>query len=126
MNSRRIFAACAVLAAGLAIVTPPLGARTDASAPLLEKQMGSNPAAKPGAKIWLKAEVIHADIRSLVVREQNDARMIHTFTYAPAAQSEMRTIMAQGGYRYGDKVKILYQEGQTVALEIYGKPSKPH
>ncbi len=116
MKSRRIFAACAALVAGLAIVAAPLGA----------KRAAPTPAAKAGSKIWLKAEVVHADAQSIVVREQSDTRMIHTFTYTPAVQAQMREIIQQGGYRYGDTVKILYQQGQTVALEIQGKPSKRH
>ena len=33
-------------------------------------------------------------------------------------------ISDNGGYKYGDKVKIRYQQGQTVALKIHGRPSK--
>ena len=36
----------------------------------------------------------------------------------------MQKLMDQGGYQYGDKVRILYQQGQTVALRVRGKPSK--
>jgi hypothetical protein len=36
----------------------------------------------------------------------------------------METLEGKGGYQYGDQVKILYQPGQAVALEIHGKPSK--
>jgi hypothetical protein len=119
MKSRRvIFAACAALAAGLAIMAAPLGAKRAAPTPV--------PAAQTEKKIWLNAEVVHADAQSIVVREQGDTRMIHTFTYTPAVQAQMREIIQQGGYRYGDRVKILYQQGQTVALEIQGKPSRPH
>jgi hypothetical protein len=119
MKSRRIiFAACAALAVGLAIMAAPLGAKRAAHAP--------TPAAQTKKNIWLQAEVVHADAQSIVVREQSDMRMIHTFTYAPAVQAQMRAIIQQGGYRYGDTVKILHQQGQTVALEIQGKPSKRH
>jgi hypothetical protein len=37
----------------------------------------------------------------------------------------MQALLDKGGYEYGDQVKILIQPGQTVALEIHGKPSKP-
>lgn len=118
MKSRRIFAAFAALTAGLAIMAAPMGAKGAAPAP--------TPAAQTKKEIWLQGEVVRADVRSIVVREQRDMRMIHTFTYAPAVQARMREIIGQGGYRYGDKVKILHQQGQTVALEIQGKPSRPH
>jgi hypothetical protein len=73
---------------------------------------------------WLKGEVIRADANSIVVREQNNGMMIHTFTYTPDVQVRMEKLIDQGGYQYGDKVKILYQQGQTVALKVRGKPSK--
>jgi hypothetical protein len=116
MKKRRIFIAAAALAAALAMMAAPLRAK--------EPQQNTN--VKPGARVWLKGEVIHADAHSIVVRDPADMRMIHTFTYAPAVQARMQAIIQQGGYRYGDKVKILYLQGQTVALQIFGKPSKPH
>ena len=73
---------------------------------------------------WLKGEVIRADANSIIVREQDNGNMIHTFTYTPAVQASMQKLIDQGGYQYGDKVQILYQQGQTVALRVRGKPSK--
>jgi hypothetical protein len=116
MKRRRIFIAGAALAAALAMTAAPLPAKEPQQSTII----------KPGPMVRLKAEVIHADLHSIVVREQADMRMIHTFTYTPAVQARMQVIIQQGGYRYGDKVKILYQQGQTVALGISGKPSKPH
>lgn len=72
----------------------------------------------------MKAEVIHADSNSMVVREQQNGMMIHTFTYTPELQARMQKIGDSGGYQYGDQIKVLYQPGQTVALKVHGKPSK--
>lgn len=77
----------------------------------------------PPKHVWLKAEVIHADANSIVVREQADSRRIHTFTYSPNIKDAMQQLADQGGYQNGDIVKILYEPGQTVALKIRGKPS---
>ncbi|MGH9718022.1 MAG: hypothetical protein ACRD4R_15025 [Candidatus Acidiferrales bacterium] len=74
---------------------------------------------------WLKAEVIHFDMHSIIVSEDGNSRMIHTFTYNSTLQPKMQTLLDKGGYQYGDQVRILYQPGQTVALKIRGKPSKP-
>jgi hypothetical protein len=60
----------------------------------------------------------------MVVREQGNGMMIHTFTYTPQVQAQMQRILDAGGYQYGDKIKVLYQQGQTVALRVRGKPSK--
>ena len=90
------------------------------SAPIVVKS--STAPVKPG---WLKVEVIHADSNSMVVREQANSMMVHTFIYSPALQAAIQKIVdAGGGYQYGDKIKILCQHGQTVALRIDGKPSQ--
>ena len=92
------------------------------SAPIVVRSPGASGAALKGN--WLKAEVIHADSNSMIVREQVNGMMIHTFTYTPELQAAMAKFLDQGGYQYGDKVQILYQQGQTVALRVRGKPSK--
>ncbi|MGC2333296.1 MAG: hypothetical protein WA581_17715 [Candidatus Acidiferrales bacterium] len=73
--------------------------------------------------VWLKAEVVHADRHSMVVREQGNALALHTFTFSANVQNRMEQVADAGGYQYGDKVKILYKQGDTVALRIKGKPS---
>ena len=116
MKSSRI--AAAALAALFALL--PAAGATGAqatSAPMTVKQL-------PGKKVWLKAEVIHADSHSIMVREQGSERSIHTFTYDPKIQPKMQAISDSGGYQSGDKVKILYVAGQDVALKVHGKPSK--
>jgi len=79
---------------------------------------------------WFKGEVLHADQLSIIVRDRQDPRFVRTFTYSPKAKEKMERIIENGGYQYGDKVKIQYQAGQTdssqnVALDIKGRPSKP-
>lgn len=94
------------------------------SAPIVVRS--SNPAGsqKAAKGSWMHAEVIHVDSNSMVVREHANGMMIHTFTYTPEVQTHIQRILNQGGYQYGDKIKILYQQGQTVALKVRGKPSK--
>jgi len=80
--------------------------------------------------LWFKGEVVHADQQSIIVRDRQDPRFVRTFTYSPKAKEKMERIIENGGYQYGDKVKIQYQAGQTgstgdVALDIKGRPSKP-
>ena len=120
MKSYRNLGFLAVLAA-VAATACPLWAQTSPTAPVVVKQTP----AKTGKAIWLKAEVIHADRNSIVVRDQNNLVAIHTFTYSPELKAKMETIEDKGGFQPGDKVKILYQPGQSVALKVRGKPSKP-
>jgi hypothetical protein len=118
MKSYKNFAFLFVLAFGGAISGEPTAAQTAVSSPVVVQQLSPKP-------IWLKAEVIHFDSNAITVREVNDERMIHTFTYGPHAQSDIQKVLNNGGYQYGDKVKIRYKKGQTVALSIHGKASKP-
>jgi len=92
-------------------------AQTSAAPPVMVKEVPAKP-------IWLKAEVMHFDSHSIVVREEASSRKILTFTYAPGAQKQVQKAISQGGYQHGDKVRIRYRPGETVALGIRGKPSK--
>jgi len=124
MKTLRIFSALAALAAGVAFGSTPAKAQADpvsplsTSPPIVVKQK----AAKP---IWLKAEVIHADQLSLLVREEDNGMNIHTFTYSDKAREKMQAVLDAGGYQYGDKIRIRYMPGKTEALDIQGDPSKP-
>ncbi|MGH9714473.1 MAG: hypothetical protein ACRD5M_14355 [Candidatus Acidiferrales bacterium] len=133
MTKYRIFGVLAAAAAALASSTTPARAQgpvataaaTAVAQPIIEKAI-STVSAKPKPEgEWLKAEVIHADANSILVREQANGMMIHAFTYAPPLKEKMSTIADKGGYQYGDKVKIRVKQGETQALEIKGKPSKP-
>jgi hypothetical protein len=124
MKTLRIVLALAALAAGVAFGTTPAKAQADpvsplnTSPPIVVKQKAVKP-------IWLKAEVIHADQLSLLVREEDNGMNIHTFTYSDKAREKMQAVLDAGGYQYGDKVRIRYMPGKTEALDIQGDPSKP-
>jgi len=117
MKSSRFFAAAAASLLGLVWGAAPTRGQVSTSTPIVVKQ-------KPSKLVWLKAEVIHADAHTIIVREQENERAIHTFTYSPKIQDKMQTIFDQGGYQSGDKVRILYDPEKTVAVKVRGKPSK--
>jgi hypothetical protein len=106
--SRAIWA-CALCAGALFAQAGP---------PVATKQLSSKP-------IWFKAEVVHFDRNSIVVRQVGNELDIRTFTYAASAQPQVTKALAKGGFQYGDKIRIRYISGGTVALSIHGKPSKP-
>ena len=127
MNNYRHFGAVATLALACAIFAAPAGAQSTTDHPVETRPLQTPTVVKvttPKAG-WLKAEVIHFDSNSITVREADNERMVHTFTYAASAQSQVQKILDKGGYQYGDKVRIRYQAGQTIALAIHGRPSKP-
>ncbi|HVB85692.1 MAG TPA: hypothetical protein VNK23_03385 [Candidatus Dormibacteraeota bacterium] len=132
MKTSRILAFVLVLAGGLAIPAGAARAQAQAAAAAAAASVVAKTitrayhaiTSKPSGD-WLTADVIHFDSHSMIVREADNERMIHTFTYASTLQPKVQTLVDKGGYQYGDQVKILIQPGQNVALEIHGKPSKP-
>jgi hypothetical protein len=130
MKNYKIIASSLVLAGALAFSGSPARAQAAQAAavvaPIIVKVLDAvTPESKPKDSNWLKAEIVHADSHSIIVREQKNEMAIHTFNFAPELQDKMQGIIDRGGFQYGDKVSILYMPGQTVALRIHGKPSKP-
>ena len=116
----------AVLALAVVFLAPPAVAQDATSTPIIAITTNSSPLPVrqiPPKMIWLKAVVVHADAHSMTVRERGNELALHTFTYSEDMQDGMRQISEAGGYQYGDKVKILYKQGQTVAQRIKGRPS---
>jgi hypothetical protein len=115
----RTLAACALLTA-LVAFCPHAGAQStaDTTAPIIVQE-------KPSKAVWLKAEVVHADLHTIIVRERDNSMMIHTFTYSEKAQDKMNFIVENGGYQVGDQVSIRWIPGGSEALDIKGRPSKP-
>jgi len=118
MKRFRAFIGFAALALVLASIAAPAHGQSNAKSAFPAKGASSKP-------VWLKGEVVRADGQSVTVRERDNPLALHTFSYGPNIQEKMWKLLEHGGYQYGDKVSILYQPGQTVALKIHGKPSKP-
>lgn len=124
MKTLKHFAALALLAAGIAFAAAPAKAQDEPVSPLNTNSpiVVKQKAVKP---VWLKAEVIHADQLSLLVREEDNGLNIHTFTYSDKAREKIQSVLEAGGYQYGDKIQVRYMPGKTEALDIKGGPSKP-
>jgi hypothetical protein len=121
MKRFEIRLALAAAFAALLFAFLPSSARAQSigiSSPMTVKQI------QPKTK-WMKAEVIHADAKTIMVRDHEDERKIYTFNYSDKIQPRMDKINSKGGYQSGDLVKIKYVPGYAVATEIKGKPSKP-
>jgi hypothetical protein len=120
-----LFCATALLAvsapsARAQVVTEPVRTpiSTATNTPVVVKQ-------KPAKAVWMKAEVIHSDRHTLIVREQDNGVVIHTFTFSEKAKDKIEQVQDEGGYQTGDRVKILWLPGSSEALKIKGRPSKP-
>jgi hypothetical protein len=89
--------------------------------------INAKPTRAPEAKpIQARFEVLHMTNTAIQVRSLVNQREIHTLIYSSQIRAQMQKVLSKGGYQYGDKVKIRYQPGAEVALNIKGKPSKPH
>lgn len=119
MTNSKIFAAMILAAfAGVALASVPAArAQMSSNPPIVVKQKAKKP-------VWLKAEVIHADSHTLMVREEANTLNVHTFTYADKAQKKMEKVLDAGGYQSGDRIKVLWMAGGSEALDIKGRPSK--
>jgi hypothetical protein len=127
-NFNSIAGAFCCAAVMLVIAAPPARAQliepartpisTDVDTPIVVKQ-------RPAKAVWLKAEVIHSDRNTLIVREVGNEMAIHTFTFSEKAKDIIEQVQDAGGYQSGDHVKILWIPGSSEALNIKGRPSKP-
>jgi hypothetical protein len=118
MMNHKFFIVPAVLAVAILFSAAPSRAQISSTPPIVVRQ-------KPPKAIWLKAVVIHADTNSIMVHDEANSLIIHTFTYSPKVHDKMENVLNQGGYQSGDKINILHNPGQDVALDFKGKPSKP-
>src|ERR1700693_5010562 len=99
-NCKFIAAALFGAAALLAVAAPPARAQvtepartpipTAPNTPIVVKQ-------KPAKAEWLKAEVIHSDLNTLIVREVGNAMVIHTFTFSERAKDKIEQVQDAGG-----------------------------
>jgi hypothetical protein len=118
MKNSKLFLASLIIAAGMAISATPVRAQMSDTPPVVVKQT-------PAKKVWLNAEVIHADNNSIMVHDAKNSLLVYTFTYAPSLRDRMQKIVDSGGYQSGDKVRILYEQGTTQAIDVRGRPTKP-
>jgi len=110
-------AALVLSLAAAAAFAPAVRAQVDTNSPIVVKQSKPRP-------VWIKGNVVRADGKAIIISDPRNPRMIHTFTYSGKSLAAMTKVLDEGGYQTGDKVKILYQPGDTVALDLRGKPSK--
>jgi ABC-type uncharacterized transport system auxiliary subunit len=112
------------LAAAVIAALPlcPLRAQIDTERPVTTQTLKNAKVVKPKWKQW---RVVAATNTSLVVRDPQSERTIVTFTYSDKVRLKMQKIIDNGGYQYDDKVRIRHEDGQTIAMDLKGRPSRP-
>ena len=69
--------------------------------------------------------VMHANTVQITVRARGNDMSMQSFALSERASAEMQTIVDKGGYQYGDKVTVYYDQTSLKALKVKGKPSRP-
>ena len=68
--------------------------------------------------------VMNATSAQITVKAKGDDMAIRTFALSPAASAKMQETIAKGGYQYGDKVSVIYNQSSLQAVKVKGKASK--
>src|SRR5271169_5515523 len=69
--------------------------------------------------------VMHANTVQITVRAKGNDMSLQSFALSERASAEMQTVVDRGGYQYGDKVTVYYDQTSLKALKVKGKPSRP-
>jgi hypothetical protein len=78
----------------------------------------------PTGIVKFDGTVMNATSVQITVKAKGDDMSIRTFALTPAASAKMQQTIDKGGYQYGDKVRVLYDQGSLQAVKIKGKASK--
>ena len=94
----------------------------DTAAPIVINALKPKPL--PAGIVKFEGTVMHASTVQITVRAKNNDLALQTFALSPDASAKMQQTIDKGGYQYGDKVTVLYNTANLVAVKVKGKPSK--
>jgi hypothetical protein len=94
----------------------------DTAVPIIVNTVKPKPLPSGVAKF--EGTVMNATSVQITVKAKGDDMSIRTFALSPAASAKMQETIAKGGYQYGDKVTVVYNQSSEQALKIKGKASK--
>jgi len=117
------------LAAG--VLSPPAAAQVpvvvpiivDTAVPIVVNAIKPKP--KPDGVAKFEGSVLNSNVAQITVRAKGNDMSIQTFSLSPEAAAKMQQIVDKGGYQYGDKVTVYYNQATMRAIKFKGKPSKP-
>jgi|SRR5271156_5301179 len=120
-----LLALCAFSAPPAAAQTPQtlIPIAVDTAAPIVVNALKPKPL--PAGIAKFQGYVMHANTAQITVRAKGNDMALQTFALDKGAADKMQQTIDQGGYQYGDKVTVIYNTANLVAVKIKGKPSKP-
>ena len=94
----------------------------DTAVPIVVNTVKPKPLPNGVAKF--EGTVMNATSVQITVKAKGDDMAIRTFALSPEASTKMQQTIAKGGYQYGDKVTVVYNQSSEQAVKIKGKASK--
>jgi hypothetical protein len=94
----------------------------DTAVPIVVNTVKPKPLPNGIAKF--EGTVMNATSVQITVKAKGDDMAVRTFALSPAASAKMQETIAKGGYQYGDKVTVVYNQSSEQAVKIKGKASK--
>jgi hypothetical protein len=95
----------------------------DTAAPIVINAIKPKPL--PAGIVKFEGTVMNANTTQITVRSKANELALQTFALSQGASAQMQQIIDKGGYQYGDKVTVLYNTSNLVAVKVKGKPSRP-
>lgn len=96
----------------------------DTAVPIIVNTVNAiKPKPMPGVRKF-EGYVMHANIAQITLRAKGNDMSLQTFSLSEQASAQMQVIVDKGGYQYGDKVTVFYDQTSLKALKVKGKPSK--
>jgi hypothetical protein len=122
--SGALLALCALAATRAAAQVPStlIPIAVDTAAPIVVNAVKPKPL--PAGILKFQGYVMSANTAQITVRAKGDDMSLMTFALDKDAAAKMQQTLDQGGYQYGDKVTVIYNAANQVAVKIKGKPSK--
>ena len=82
------------------------------------------PAPKPQGQQKFEGFVMNANRAQITVRAKGNDLAVRTFGLSDQNADKMQQIIDKGGYQYGDKIIVYYDEATLKVMKFKGKPSK--
>lgn len=112
-------------AAQLPVPTTPqtlIPIAVDTAAPIVINAIKPKPL--PAGIVKFEGTFMNASTAQITVRAKNNDLALQTFALSKEAAARMQETIDKGGYQYGDKVTVLYNTANLVAVKVKGKPSR--
>jgi hypothetical protein len=97
----------------------------DTAAPIVINAVKPKPKPLPAGILKFEGLVMNANGAQITLKALGNDMALQTFSLSADAATKMQQIIDKGGYQYGDRVTVIYNSVNQVALKIKGKPSRP-